>query len=814
MTEDAPRLRYNEYYPKILYGFCDGSDIQATGVVIFLTAFETEVKVQSAQQTERQALLPEGVHKILRQVFAFLGGLLFSSLQLTAGVSPFGVCFAAAVPIRYIFAAGTGAAAGYLLTQDSVSALRSVAALISVAVLSRLLCEFERVRRIRLLPSCIASAVVLLTGAAVLAADGFRLAAVAALFGEAALSFVLTYFFAQALDAIKGILTADRLSVQALPGLSVSVFLLLASVADIAVFRISPARIAAVFLLFAVSRLYCEAGGAIAGIAASCAFLLDASVGVGAVGFAAAGLAAGIFSHSKRGFGVGFSLAAMAAALLFTGADTTVWLLVEAAIGAALFLCIPKKWREKAHMLTAQPQTAADSNPQRQAFFRRLTGATAAVEKMSRAVQKVAQVNAASVQTPTRFVRTKEAVCDGCGRYAYCWEQHRQETLQAFAQMDIPLRQSQALCAENIPAVMQARCIRLTTLKETLQRFAVRDAEHSAAQAKIQALRQVNAERFAGVVDMLQALSAELSADLCFDESAAQRVQDMLQNTFAISAQSVTCAYTADGTVRLELLLPTQTPLPSIAKLRETLETAVGRRLELPVVQKSEAGVQAVFYERTAFRVEAAAAQITADREKHSGDSYESFYDGRGGYFVLLSDGMGQGARAALDSTLAVEMTAALLKAGIDVHSALKMVNASLMLKADEESLATLDILHIDLYTGTANFYKAGAAKSLLRRKDKCTQIKRAALPVGILREVRFGCCTGRLLPGDLVVMASDGVFDYAEQPFQKAVGAISLQSDCAAIAKHLAETAKQKNTAPRGDDITVIALKFRNNTE
>ena len=93
-------------------------------------------------------------------------------------------------------------------------------------------------------------------------------------------------------------------------------------------------------------------------------------------------------------------------------------------------------------------------------------------------------------------------------------------------------------------------------------------------------------------------------------------------------------------------------------------------------------------------------------------------------------------------------------------------------------------------------------------------EIKRAALPVGILREVRFGCCTGTLQPGDLVVLASDGVFDYAEQPFQKAVCSINLNADCTGIAKQLAQTVKQKNAAPRNDDITVIALKFRNNAE
>lgn len=780
-----------------------------------MTSFETAEKIKPAPILDKQSILPAGVRRVLWHMLSFLGGLLLASLQITSGISTFGVCFLAAVPVRYLFAAGTGAAAGYLLTLDSVSALRYVAALISVAVLSRLMQEFERVRRIRLLPSCIAATVILLTGAALLVADGFALESVLILLGEGAFAFAATYFLAQALDAVLSF-SADGLPLQALPGVCVTAFLLLSAVSDMASLPISVARIAALYIVFAVSRLYAAAGGAIAGVAAAGAFLLSGAVGAQAAGFAAVGFAAGMCAHSKRGFGVGFSLASMGAVLLFMGGDwSAVFLFSEAAIAAILFLCTPKKWRQKAYLLNIRQKNIHMPDPRQQAFRARLTDAAAAVGTLSQTVQKVSKFeNSEMISAQTRFVRAKEAVCDSCGRYAYCWEQHRRDTLEAFAQMDVPLRASKPIGTENIPSSMQARCIRLTALTESLERFAVRDAEHSAAQAKIRELRQANAERFDGVVDMLEALSAEIGEEISFDESTAARVGETVQNTFGTAVRDVACAYTADGMIRLTMTFPPTHILPPKAELKSTLETVTGRQLELPFTETQDTGTQAVFCERTVYRVDAAAAKITADREKHSGDSYESFYDGHGGYYVILSDGMGQGTRAALDSTLAVQMTASLLRAGIDVHSALKMVNASMMLKSDAETLATLDILHINLYTGEAGFYKAGAAKSLLRRKEKCTQIKRAALPVGILRDVRFGVCTGRLLAGDLVVMASDGAFDYAEQAFTRAVGRVSLGADPAKIAKDLAETAKRKTTAPRSDDITVIVLKIRNNTE
>ena len=43
-------------------------------------------------------------------------------------------------------------------------------------------------------------------------------------------------------------------------------------------------------------------------------------------------------------------------------------------------------------------------------------------------------------------------------------------------------------------------------------------------------------------------------------------------------------------------------------------------------------------------------------------------------------------------------------------------MNVALALKSDEESGATLDLVSVDLYTGTARLFKAGAAPGFLRK--------------------------------------------------------------------------------------------------
>lgn len=771
------------------------------------TGQETEARRAGAGNS-----LPENVRSAIRHIGMFLCGLLLSSLHTDISLSPCGVAFLAAVPTRYIFSAGLGAAAGYLLTQDSVTALRYIAALISVGVLSRLVVEFEKLRNFRLLPSCVAFLISFLTGMAMLTADGLTLRNFYLYLGEAAAAFLLAYLFSIAICAAREFRMRHELPARMLSGVCATVFLLLLSVSDISVFRISPARAAAVYLILVFSYVYRETGGAMAGVAAACAFLADGAVGLHAWAYCAAGLFAGMFSHTKRVFGTAALLSAFAVAFLFTGGEAVLaYLLLEAVIGGGLFLLTPKTVLQKLQRAACLPTRSSDDNPQRSEILFRLETATQAVNEMSRSVKRAAE----TLQYPCRpeekevLVRAKEEVCTNCGRYAFCWEKHGSDTLKAFQQAGKQLANNQTLCTGNMPPTLTGRCIRLTSLSESLNRCAVRAAERTAAQMKINEIRSVTADQMEGLCDILREFSGTLAKERTFDETAARRVRDALHNEFACTPTSVLCTYNDAGKLRLELELPAGVTLAQ-RPLADALETALGRRLELPEIRETETGVRAIFCERMKYSVEAAAAKITADSERLCGDSFESFYDGYGGYVVILSDGMGQGTRAALDSTMAASLTARLVKAGVGFQSALKMVNAALLLKSGDESLATLDVLHIDLYTGKATFYKAGAAKSLIRRQNRCLEIKRASLPAGILREVRFAETEGQLLEGDVVVLASDGAFDYAERAVKKALATVQKEEPCSAFAKRLADTAKKQNSSPRCDDVTVIALRIR----
>jgi stage II sporulation protein E len=185
---------------------------------------------------------------------------------------------------------------------------------------------------------------------------------------------------------------------------------------------------------------------------------------------------------------------------------------------------------------------------------------------------------------------------------------------------------------------------------------------------------------------------------------------------------------------------------------------------------------------------------------------YECIPNRGGKAHFILSDGMGSGGAAAVEAGMAASLLARLITVGFSHESALMMVNSALLIKSGEESLATIDVCTLDLYTGRASFYKAGAAPSFVIRNGRAGCIESASLPAGILQGVAFDKSSITLAAGDSIVLVSDGV---------TATGADWLRSELESIhggdmqrlAEKIALTAKLRRTDAREDDITVVAV-------
>lgn len=123
-----------------------------------------------------------------------------------------------------------------------------------------------------------------------------------------------------------------------------------------------------------------------------------------------------------------------------------------------------------------------------------------------------------------------------------------------------------------------------------------------------------------------------------------------------------------------------------------------------------------------------------------------------------------------------------------------------------------MDITAIDLYTGKAEFLKAGAAPTFIRKGCRVGRVETMSLPAGILGGVSFEKSHITLKDQDLIVMLSDGVIasgiDWLPSEINAAADAAAADGeeiDPQQLAQRILDTAKDRRTDGHQDDMTVV---------
>ena len=263
--------------------------------------------------------------------------------------------------------------------------------------------------------------------------------------------------------------------------------------------------------------------------------------------------------------------------------------------------------------------------------------------------------------------------------------------------------------------------------------------------------------------------------------------------------------------VKVHVALNTTVYGGELAALAGEVGRICRRTLEVPQVLSCKGMTTLLFSEKPVLRAVFGMAGAAA-RGEISGDAVQQFCSAAAAQMILC-DGMGTGRPAAVDGNLAAELTARLLKAGFTAELAARLVNVALALKSDEESGATLDLVSVDLYTGTARLFKAGAAPGFLVHGGKARAVGEASLPMGILGGVSGQSRVVHLAAGDYVVLVSDGLLvDGPGWVMQQLELSAAKAEQPDVLAKKLVEAARARAVQRgRPDDITAAVLRLEN---
>lgn len=183
--------------------------------------------------------------------------------------------------------------------------------------------------------------------------------------------------------------------------------------------------------------------------------------------------------------------------------------------------------------------------------------------------------------------------------------------------------------------------------------------------------------------------------------------------------------------------------------------------------------------------------------------------DGR--FMAAISDGMGHGEQAALASRQTVELLRLCLDAGYTRQQTLTAVNGMMLLGGQGECFTTVDLLTIDLWSGTAALDKQGAAGSWLWQQDGLRQVTGDALPLGILETIESGESMLRLQPGDAVILMTDGVEDAFPDraSLQDAILLALTEAAPQDAAESLLMAAQRAEGGRRHDDQTAAVIRI-----
>lgn len=212
------------------------------------------------------------------------------------------------------------------------------------------------------------------------------------------------------------------------------------------------------------------------------------------------------------------------------------------------------------------------------------------------------------------------------------------------------------------------------------------------------------------------------------------------------------------------------------------------------------------------YRLQVAVGKTPREGNEFSGDSF-SLIDMVGGYSaVILSDGMGVGAKAAGESSITVSLVERLLAAGMDKQVTLQLVNSMLLLRSTEENFATLDLFLLDQVSAMGEFIKIGAAPTYMKRGKEISVVRSMSLPAGIINNIEPEYFRYQLCEDDIIVMVTDGVHS-----FQKAdegdwmIGALKKIGPIGAdpLCRYLKQSANERTGGKYGDDMMVAVLQI-----
>ncbi|MBB6455259.1 stage II sporulation protein E [Salirhabdus euzebyi] len=543
-----------------------------------------------------------------------------------------------------------------------------------------------------------------------------------------------------------------------------------------------------------------------------------------------AGLLGGLLKDGKK---VGVGLGLFVATLLIgiygeSNGNQFAPTLIETGFAIILFFLTPENWIRK--MARYIPGTNEHKSEQEQ-YLQKVRDVTAnRVEQFSDMFQALSKsfskIDSATLdkketkETDYFLSNVTEKTCQSCFKKESCWVNQFDKTYNYMTEMMSEMEEGTLNNRRKLVRDFENHCVKsnkvMDTMKDELSFFQA----NQRLKRQVQESRKFVAEQLKGVSDVMENFAKEIMKERQIHEQQEGEIVHAL-NEMGFEIEKLDIYSLEAGSVDIEMNLTFYDYHGEAAKVIAPVLSEILQ--ETVIVDHEEVSPFPNGYGYFSFKsarqynIETGVSHAAKGGGFVSGDSYLTMELGSGRYALAISDGMGNGERAYLESMETLRLLQQILQSGIDEKVAIKSINSILSLRTTDEIFSTLDLAVIDLHHAGVKFLKIGSTPSFIKRSSDIVKVEASNLPMGIIQEFDVDVVSEQLKTGDILIMMSDGIFEgpkhieNVDMWLKRKIKEMET-TDPQEIADLILEEVVRTKSGEIDDDMTVLVAKIEDN--
>lgn len=759
-------------------------------------------------------------------IMAMVAGLLISRvyLDMTFGVvqvlAPFGLAYLIAITNyekKYILSSSLGVIVGYITLFNKVN---NFSAYIIISTIVTIISMSKLNKKARNIASFITVFSGLFIYGVLVGSSDIILHFIGAI-SVTALAFPIYYVVSYTLKCIEEINTQHFFSIDEIVSIELFICLLIVGIGTLSINDISFRNIAAILFIVVLAFISDTNMGAGAGI--TMGIILGFATGnlmESIAIYGACGLVAGIFRESGKLFtALSFNII-FVIVTLYSGVFNNISF-IEALVGTGIFLLIPKKIYNKISLEINKDKKVGHFSEVRFAEIKdelteRLRDFTEVLSIMGKSLNNLVGNDKLAIKNKGNALveNLSDRTCSDCDMRYMCWKRELHQTYNAFSDLIRNYENNSG----SFPHELEKKCIKKYALVKNLEDIMNIYMVNETLKSRLGEGRKILSNHINNMSVTISEIVDEFGNELHLCTDVEKSIKKSLLK-YGINFGSLICYNDKNGRIKIKMQMENcmgsqaciKTVLPIIS---ETIGKNMSIGSEGCNINSKNNMCEIVIEEAPKYHINSHVAVATKEGEKFTGDSYSYGRTKDGNYITVISDGMGSGPEAGLESKVSVEIIEKFMEVGFDEKIAIDAVNAIMSIKfSEDEKFSTLDMNKIDLYTGNAKFMKVGAIESFIKRGNKVEVINSNTLPFGVLEEPDVDTVEKQVGNGDVIVSISDGILDVKNDGSFDTTWLIEfLKSTKYRQPKDLSiailEKAKELSGGKAKDDMTVVVSK------